>query len=178
MNKNITVFCSASNDIDDIYINEAKKVALCLGQKGYNLIYGGDKVGLMGVISESMKKTGAEIYGVCIKEMYDKGKYYPYCHSIEIVESLAKRKEIMINKSNILLILPGGIGTINELLEVLVMIQLKLISKKKIIIFNINSFFTNFLKYLNELNEKNFLRDEYINLYQIVNNVDELSNVI
>lgn len=113
------VFCSASKSIDKGYIYEAEKVGEILSEYGYDLVYGGDKVGLMGAISQSMKKNNSKIVGVCVKDMYYEEKYNENCDEIVICDGLSERKQCMKKMADLFLVLPGGIGTLDELIEVI-----------------------------------------------------------
>lgn len=175
---NITVFCSASNDIDQKYVDGAKKVAQIISEKKYNLVYGGDSIGLMGNISKAMKENGRQVCGVCIKDMYSKGLFANYCDKIIVVDSLEERKKRMISGADTIVCMPGGIGTLNELLDVLVMSHLKLISHKKIILVNIDNFFSYFLDLLMDLKKNKFLKEDLDDMFTIIDQVDDLGKIV
>lgn len=175
---NITIFCSASNYIEKKYVDNAKIVADVISSKKYNLVYGGDSIGLMGCISREMKNNGRKVYGVCIKEMYERGLFAAYCDEIILVDNLGERKMTMINGADTIVCLPGGLGTINELMEVLVMSHLKLVSAKKIILVNVDNFFVSFVDLLEDLKQKKFLKEDMDDMFTLVDDIHCLENLL
>lgn len=175
---NITVFCSASNNIDQKYVDGSKRVAEIMSNKKYNLVYGGDSIGLMGHLSRVMKDNGRQIFGVCVKEMYDKGVFANYCDEIVLVDNLGERKMAMINGADTIVCLPGGIGTLNELMDVLVMSHLKIIPDKKIILVNSENFFSSFINLLKYLKQNNFLKEDLDDMFTVIDEIDDLKKLI
>ena len=159
-------------------INGTKRVAEIMSNKKYNLVYGGDYIGLMGHISRAMKKNGRKIFGVCINNMYNRRLLANYCDEITVVKNLEERKMTMINSADIIVCLPGGIGTMNELMDVLVMIHLKIISKKKIILVNMDNFFSNLIHLLTDLKKKNFLKEDLDDMFTVIDDVNDLEKLI
>jgi len=174
----VTVFCSASNDIDPIFFEFTVKLAKLLADKEYDLVYGGDSVGLMGSLSKNLKENGRKLCGICVNKMFETGRYADYCDEVIIVNNLNERKTEMINRSEIILVLPGGIGTLNEMLDVFVMKHLKLISKKKIILLNVDGFFTRFLELLLYLKQKKFMKDNLDEMFLLANSIEDLEKMI
>lgn len=174
MSRNITVFCSASKKLSSSYTKLAEAIGEILVDNRYSLVYGGDTCGLMGKIAETMKRNSMEVIGVCIEKMYNEGRFYRRCDRIVLTENLSERKQQMIDLSEVIIVLPGGIGTINELLEVLVLIHLGLV-KKKVIIINYMNFFGKFFAFIDDLIEKEFIAFDINNQLNVIENIDELS---
>ena len=137
--KSIAVYCSSSNDVEEVYKEEARKVGELLGKNKYKIVYWGGNMGLMGTISNSSIAAGGHVYGVITKHLIDFEKKNKSLNNLKIVTSMHERKIEMFNSSEIFLIFPGGIGTLEEFFEVYSWKQLH-IHSKPIIIYNFNNF--------------------------------------
>lgn len=173
----IAIFCSAKNTISTVYFDIAQKVSTICAQKGYALIYGGDTVGLMGCVSQTFAKFNQKIVGVCTKGMLEKQKYADYCDELIVAPDLKSRKDIMIRRANILLVLPGGIGTLDELFTALTLKDLGY-NNKTIILLNCEGFFDDLLTLLARLQKENFLKNSIYDLMNVVTKVESLHEVL
>lgn len=149
---NICVFCSSSHKIDEIYINAAEELGRLIGKQGHTLIYGGSHLGLMGVLAKSVQKNGGKVIGVIPEHL---GSLAQGEDEIIKAKNMFHRKEIMEMKSDAFIALPGGIGTIDEIFDILVGIQLKIHSKPLTII-NTNNYFDDLIKQLNKIDLEGF----------------------
>lgn len=152
----VCVFCSASERIDKGYINETEKIGEVLSGYGYDLVYGGDKVGLMGTICRSMKMHNSKIIGVCVKDMYYKGKYHKSCDEIILCDGLSERKQYMKKRADLFLALPGGIGTLDELIDVISEKKLGYVSQT-IIVYDSRGIYKSFFKCIDDLIGENLV---------------------
>ena len=179
MNKKryIGIFCSAKDTIPQKYFDDAIVASSICAKKGYSLLYGGDRVGLMGCVSRTFLEYGQSVIGICTKRMYAEKKYAQYCNRIIVVEDLKQRKDEMILKADVLLILPGGIGTLDEFFSAITMKDLGYIFKK-IVLVNVDSFYSDLLCLLNKFSDQHFLKKDYHELFDIVNCVEELNEVL
>tara|TARA_E500000178_G_C16904653_1_gene699699 strand:+ start:434 stop:985 length:552 start_codon:yes stop_codon:yes gene_type:complete len=157
-NYNICVFCGSQSGKNKIFLNTSYELGVKLSQKGYTIIYGGGKNGLMGEIARGVLENNGKLISI-VPEYFNK-KEITEKKSSEIIntKSFNQRKEIMIKKANIFLCLPGGLGTLDELLEVATLNQLKIINKK-IIVIDTKNFWDPLKKLFENLNKKGFLYD-------------------
>ena len=123
-------------------------------------------------LSSSYTKLAEAIGEILVDNRYS--LVYWRCDRIVLTENLSERKQQLIDLSEVIIVLPGGIGTINELLEVLVLIHLGLV-KKKVIIINYMNFFGKFFAFIDYLIEKEFIAFDIKNLLNVIENIDELS---
>ena len=119
--KSICVFCSSSNSIDDVYFETATDLGHRIGQLGLGLVYGGASIGLMGAIARATHEKGGRVLGVIPEFFRDKDKNFEYSKADEliIVETMRIRKAIMDERADAFIALPGGIGTLEEVIEIL-----------------------------------------------------------
>ncbi len=165
----ICVFCSSSDNIDDVYFNSAAELGKIIGKKGHNLVYGAGKIGLMGKISVAVKQNGGAITGVIPETLNKKGITSEIDNVLIVTVDMHERKKIMFEKSNAFIALPGGFGTIEELLEVLTLKQLRY-HKKPVVILNICGFYNDILKQFGVFFQQKFAKKEYASLYYVAEN--------
>ena len=175
--KSIAVYCSSSNDVDEVFKEEARKVGELLGKNKYKIVYGGGNMGLMGTISNSSIAAGGHVYGVITKYLIDFEKKNKSLNNLKIVTSMHERKIEMFNSSEIFLIFPGGIGTLEEFFEVYSWKQLA-IHNKPIIIYNFDNFWKDLILLINNLIAKDFAGEKMKEEYKVVNNLAELHEVL
>lgn len=109
---NIVVYCSSASDLDIKIRKAAENVGKWIGSHGHTLVYGGVNAGLMHIVAEAVKLSGGRIIGVIPKIFADRAD--PLCDEIELVENISIRKGRMIESGDVFVVLPGGMGTIDE----------------------------------------------------------------
>lgn len=170
--KNICVYCSSSNLLDDIYYLEARLLGQLMAKQGYGLVYGGGNVGLMGVIAKSVHENNGYVYGVIPQALKEReGVAYEIADELIVTDSLRERKYLMFEKSQAFITLPGGIGTLEELLETLTLKQLGYHNAPMVIV-NTNGFYDALLTLLDQFLEKRFVKPSFPNLFTVVDNVE------
>ncbi len=137
--KKVCVFCGASEAVNNNYKDIAIRIGQHMAQNNIELVYGGSNSGLMASISNSVIENGGIVTGVYPKILNEKEKMSHYVTNQILVETMSIRKDVMISNSDAFLILPGGIGTLDELFEVLTLKSLGYFDKP-IIVFNYNGF--------------------------------------
>ncbi len=125
----ICIFCGASLGHDPVYAALARAVGTGLAERGIGVVYGGGRVGLMGALAEGVLAAGGEIVGVIPRGMVDRELAHPGLTELRVVESLHERKAVMAELADAFVALPGGLGTLEELAEVLSWAQLGLHAK-------------------------------------------------
>ena len=154
--KNICVFSSASDDLDEIYYKDAREFGKLIGQNGYNVVYGGSHLGLMYANACSAKENGADIYAVMPQKMADAGLGNPQdCIEFYMTTGMRERKAKIDELSDAVVALSGGFGTLEEISEMIVQKQLGY-SNKPTVILNTNHFYDNLLKFFDDIVSKGF----------------------
>lgn len=176
-NKTIAIFCGSRLGKNAIYKNEVSKMAKLLSENGYSVIYGGGKIGLMGIIYKIFIKFNSKIIGIIPKFLNKPKISQPNTKTLIIVNSLHKRKILMIKKADAFLILPGGFGTLDELFEVLTLNQLNLYNKP-VVIFNISNYWKNLKLLIQTMHKEGFLYKKDIENINWVNNNKKLINTL
>ena len=174
---NICVFGAASNEIDKKYMDDIEIMAEQLAKDGHNLVFGAGGQGLMGAAARGFKKGGAKITGVIPTFFKEAEAIYDECDELIYTDTMRERKAVMEDKADAFVIVPGGIGTFEELFEVLTLKQLGRHSKP-IAIYNCKGYYDKMEAMLNTSIEEGFVRHTCKEIYSYVNNVDELIRYI
>lgn len=173
----ICVFCGSSMGFDDIYRRKALELADYLIEKGHSLVYGGADVGLMKIMADRMLEAGMEVIGVMPQYLVDKEVSHKGITKLHIVESMAERKNLLIEISDAFIAMPGGFGTLDELAEVLVLDQLQIISKP-LGLYNVNDYFDFLIQFIEVGVAEGFVRDEHRSNVYSHENPKELCELI
>jgi len=174
MTKNMAVFCGSSLGMHPAYAREAKQLGYLLASRDINLVYGGGKAGLMGVIADSVLESGGKVIGV-IPEFLNtrERKHENLTQQIE-VQTMHQRKTIMYEMSDAAIILPGGFGTLDESFEAITLIQTGKIARFPIVFVGVD-----YWKGLFEWVEEKMLKAEHnispddLNLFRVVDAPEE-----
>mgnify|MGYP002536282995 CR=1 FL=1 len=152
--KRVCVFASSSNYLDEIYYKDAKKLGELLGQNNYDIVYGGSTLGLMWECASQVKTHKGKVIGIMPKRLADMGCKTDNCDEFFMAEGMRDRKAKMDEFSDAVITLPGGLGTLEELTEMIVQKQLGY-NKKPIVILNTNGFYNKLLEFFEIIiNEK------------------------
>ena len=160
--KNIAVYCGSSAGTDPIYREQAAMLGTILAEKGIRIIYGGGRVGLMGVLAGAALEAGGKVTGILPGFLQIKEVAHPGLTEMIPVKSMHERKALIEQRSDGAIALPGGFGTLDELFEMLTWGQLGLHSKP-VALFNINGFFDPLLLTLEKMVNEGFLRPDHQN---------------
>lgn len=165
---NLLLFCGSSTGNDPEIVEMARGLGKYLAEHKYRLIYGGGNVGLMGIIANSVMDHGGEVIGIIPEFLMVREVGHVEVTEFYTVKTMHERKALMCDKADIIMAIPGGFGTFDELFEMLTWLQLGL-HTKPIGLLNFNGFFDLLLKQLDHMVEKGFLRPSNKELI----NVDE-----
>ena len=153
--KTICVFASASDNIDNIYFKAAHELGSQIATNGYDVIYGGSNLGLMGEVTSSARLRGSEIIGVMPEKLYNLGINPGECSRFILTKGMRERKAKMDELSQALIALSGGFGTLEELAEMIVQKQLGY-NNKPIVLLNTNGFYDNLVKFFDDIINQKF----------------------
>ncbi len=141
---NVTVYCASSPDAPQEFINAAYRLGYEAGSRGWSTVTGAGTTGLMGAVVDGTLAGGGKAIGVIPQFMVDRGWANPKMTELEVVDTMASRKRRLIDLGNAAIALPGGIGTLDELMDLLTQCQLGLYSNP-VVILNYNGFYDNLL---------------------------------
>ncbi len=173
----ICVYCSSSNYLPEKFYKFSAEFGIKIGTEGYNMVYGGTTVGMMGVIANNAIENGAEVIGVIPERIAQFGLKHPELAKVIITKDMRERKATMEKYADIFVALPGGFGTFEEIFEILVAKQLGY-HNKPVIFFNFDSYYDNMFKMFDTVYENKFAKEEMKSLYFIANTIDEMYSYI
>ena len=175
--KSVGVFCAASESIDDIYVHEAGRVGNLIGNKGLTLVYGGAAAGLMETTACAAKDSGAKIVGVFPQILIERNRVSTLIDERVVTHNLSDRKDNILQRSDILIALAGGIGTLDEVFHVAAAATIGY-HNKKVIFYNINGFWDDIITLLHNMQQKGFIRASFDTLFEVANNIKELEALL
>ena len=144
-----------------------------LGKDKWEIIYGGGGCGLMREVAKSAYESGSLVTGIITRELFQLGKKLPFCSKQVVVDSMSQRKNLMINSADVFLILPGGIGTLDELFEVWTTKQLGE-HNKTIIIMNYENYFDSLLGFIRKMIKEDFLLLKHFENIIVCKTIEEI----
>ncbi len=158
--KRICVFCGSSMGYQRIYREVAEEFAKQMAIKKIDLIYGGASVGLMKVLADTLMSNGGHVTGIMPQHLIDKEVAHNGIQQMITVQSMAERKNKMLEMADAFVALPGGFGTLDEISEVLTLMQLRL-SDKPLALLNTKGYFDYLLRFLDHGVSEGFIREEH-----------------
>jgi uncharacterized protein (TIGR00730 family) len=169
----ICVYSSSSNAIDSVYVEEAIRLARKIGENGQTLINGGANVGLMQQVLEAASVAGAKTIGVIPEKLIGFNLTSQYVKELIVSKDMTDRKAIMRDLADAFVALPGGFGTLEEILEVITLKQLDY-HNKAVVFLNTNGFYDDLFRQFERAYSENFAKPVYRNLYYITQSSDEV----
>ncbi|MBR5594506.1 MAG: TIGR00730 family Rossman fold protein [Bacteroidaceae bacterium] len=177
MGKSVAVFCAASENIAPGYFEAAAEVGAMLGRLGATLVYGGARFGLMEATAKAAKCAGARIVGVVPDILVERGRVSGLLDEQVGCRNLSERKDIMLEKSDIMVALPGGVGTLDEIFHVLAAATIGY-HTKRVVLYNVNGFWNMLNATLEELSQAGFVRGEMEKYLVVANSIAELEDLL
>ncbi len=173
----VCVFCSSKLDFSPSTLESCRDIAKLIVKKGHSLVYGGAKVGLMGLMADEVLAKGGQVVGYLPGGLFP--LEIPHRGLSELVETkdLFERKQLMMENSEAFLILPGGVGTLDEFFEVLTWKSLNCFDKP-IIVFNTDGFWDSLLAMLDDLQTKKVLTSNLMGCFKTCNTLEELARFL
>ena len=164
--QSVCVYCASSTQIDEKYFHAAEKLGTLIAQHGLRLITGAGKLGLMNTVQDAALAAGGEAVGVIPTFMVREGWHHEGLTQLIETASMHERKQTMANLSDGVIALPGGCGTMEELLEIITWKQLGLYLNP-IVILNIDGFYDHLLAQLSKAVEDNFMRSIHADIWRV-----------
>jgi uncharacterized protein (TIGR00730 family) len=152
----VCVYCGSRPGSQTAFTQAARAVGTWIGQHGGQLVYGGGKAGLMGIVAEATLEAKGRVVGIIPRSMVEQEWAFHGCTELHIVDTMHERKRMMAEQADAFLALPGGLGTLEELFEVWAWRQLGF-HDKPVGLLNINGYYDNMLKFLDSAVEQAFM---------------------
>lgn len=168
----VTVYCASSTQIGECYFNAARQLGYLLAQNGVRVINGAGSIGLMCAVSDAVLEAGGAVTGVIPSFMVEQGWHHQGLSELCITETMHERKQLMADLSNGVIALPGGCGTLEELLEIITWKQLGLYVYP-IVILNIEGYFDALIEMLHHAVDEYFMRPQHKDIWQVANTPEE-----
>lgn len=153
----IAVYCGSTLGNNPRIVEKVKELGKWMGENGHTLIYGGGDAGLMGTIAKEVHAYQNPVIGVLPGNVsFICSRPQPYCSEVIIAKNMNERKQVMLEKADAFIALPGGIGTLDEISEAITLTKIGVFSKPSIC-FNVDGFYTPFQHMLEEMSQTDFL---------------------
>jgi len=173
MPKFLCVYCASSDRIDPKYTEAATAVGRQMVRHGWDLVYGGGKVGLMGAVARSVKTSGGRVVGVIPDFMKAKELAYDEADEMHVVVTMRERKLMMETNADAFLALPGGWGTLEEMMEILTLRQLDVL-RKPCVFFNQDGFYDELLRFFDRMIGERFNKPSNLSLFSVATTVEQV----
>lgn len=168
----ICVYCASSNDVDPAHFQLARALGEGIAGAGWQLIFGGGCVGLMGEVANTVAAGGGHVIGVMPRFMEEKEIAYKENGELVLVDNMRQRKEVMEQRADAFVVLPGGIGTLEELLETLTLRVLRQ-HRKPIVILNPDGFYDPLIELFEHLVSHKFAKPRLLEGFQLMQTADQ-----
>ena len=169
----ICVFCGSRSGTESGFTRAAEAVGQTIGKWGMDLVYGGGRVGLMGVVAENVMAAGGEVLGVIPEEIKSREVAHMGLTELITVSTMHERKALMAEHADAFLILPGGFGTLDEMNEIITWAQLGY-HRKPIGILNVDGFYDFFISFVDHAIEKGFIDRSHRELFVVMNESEQI----
>lgn len=171
--KKITVYCGSNKGKNPVYVSAAHLLADEMIQRDMALVYGAGNVGLMGVIADRMLEADKKVYGIIPQKLVDIEVAHRGCTELTIVETMRDRKWLMAERGDGFIAMAGGIGTFEELFEIMTLNQLAYI-KKPLALYNVNGYYDKLIDFLSFSCQEGFLHQAQLDLLIVSDDPVEL----
>ncbi len=169
----VTVFCGSSDAVDPKYFAAAVELGEKIARRGWRLIYGGGSVGLMGALARAVLDAGGHVTGVIPRALLDLGVGEAKVSELVVTDGLRDRKAIMDERGDASVALPGGLGTMEEVLEALTLKQLGY-HRKAVVVLDLHGFFDPLWSQFQRGIDEGFIKPEFLDLWYPAPDVDAL----
>lgn len=173
MPKSVTVYCSSSSSSPTEYFEAASELGKGLAERNISLVFGGGNIGLMGCIANAVMQNGGTVKGIIPRFLEEKEIAHYGISELHIVETMHERKMKLAEWADAFIVLPGGFGTLDELVEVITWRALGH-HEKPILLLNIDGFWDQLLSFFDTLAERNLVRPGHKRLYQVCDTTKEI----
>ena len=168
----VTVFLSSASKVDRVFFNAATAMGHAIAAERWVLNYGGNNIGCMGALADGARQAGGRVVGITPKYFIEKGLADKACDELLVTDTMRERKFLLEQRADAFVALPGGLGTFEELFEIIVGRQLGL-HNKPIVLLNVNEYYTPLLQLIDRGVEQSFVRAEAKRIVEVATTVEE-----
>lgn len=169
----VCVYCASSIGADPRYAEAAREVGTALARRGIRLVYGGGRVGLMGIVADAAMVAGGHVTGIIPAFLQAREVHHTGVSDLVVVESMHQRKAEMASRADAFIALPGGFGTFEELFEVITWTQLDL-QRKPVGLLNVAGFYDALLAFVDQATRARLVREEHRAILSSADAIDTL----
>lgn len=173
----ICIFCSSKLDFNPATLESCRRFAKWMAQKGHSMVYGGAQAGLMGLMADEALASGAKVIGYLPKDLFPQEVPHKGLTELVMVSDLMERKKQMMENSDAFVILPGGVGTLDEFFEVLTWKSLDCFNKP-ILVYNLHGFWDSLLTLMKDLEKKQVLDSKLMGCFKTCQSMEELQGFL
>ena len=174
---NICIFCSANSNIPTEYFERTSELGTWIGANGHTLVFGGCNLGLMECVAKAVHDAKGMTVGVVPTIVGKGGKVSDYVDVKILCDNLSDRKDLMIERSDVIIALPGGVGTLDEIFTVLAAASIGY-HNKRVILYNIGGFWDSLIVMLDDLKARGVLRAGFEDTVKVAHTLDEIAALI
>ena len=171
--QSVCVYCGSSNRVDGIYKEAAHAVGTALAEKKIHLVYGGGHVGLMGIVSDAALAAGGTVTGIIPEHIRAHEMQHTGLTELIVVDDMHTRKNLMAEKADAFVVLPGGFGTLDEVFEILTWKQLGL-HAKPVVFFNVHGFWNPAFQLIEHIIGNKFAPVDNHDLFATVGSIEDM----
>ena len=173
----ICIFCSANGQLDPDFFTMTEELGRWLATEGHTLVYGGVNSGLMECVARAVNEAGGRTVGVLPQIVVKSGRLSDYVDTEVLCDNLSDRKQLMADKSDVFIALPGGIGTIDEVFTIAAAHTIGY-HDKRVILYNMKGFWGDMIALLDRLQQRGMVRGEWRDYIAVANSLEEISELI
>ena len=174
---NICIFCSANSNIPTEYFERTSELGTWMGANGHTLVFGGCNLGLMECVAKAVHDAKGMTVGVVPTIVEKGGKVSDYVDVKILCDNLSDRKDLMIERSDVIIALPGGVGTLDEIFTVLAAASIGY-HNKRVILYNIGGFWDSLIAMLDDMKARGVLRAGFEDTVKVAHTLDEIAALI
>jgi hypothetical protein len=175
--KSVCVYCGASPRVADSYKQTAIRMGEILGENGLRLVYGGGRSGLMGLVADATLKAGGAVFGAIPGHIASREISHTGLTELRVVNTMHERKQLLVDHADAFVILPGGLGTLDEFFEIMTWRQLGL-HDMPVVLVNTGGYWTPLVQLIDKLVEEGFARESDRHHLQIVDTVEDVMKAL
>lgn len=174
----IAVYCGTCAGTDPAYTQQAEALGVWMAKNGHTLVFGGGNIGLMGVIAKAVSENGGKVIGVLPGDIgFITSRPQPYCTEIITEADMTARKRKMMEIADVYIAFPGGLGTLDEITEVMCLVKIDYLQKPAIV-FNIKGFYDPYIAMLRKMTDCGFMTEDDLSRFFFPTDVEEIKTFI
>ena len=167
----VTVYCSSSSDIASAHFEAGRELGAAIVRQGWTLVYGGNRIGLMGAVADAAREAGGKVVGITPQLLVDHGIADEHCDELVVTPGMRERKALLEERADAFIALPGGLGTFEEIFEIIVGRVLG-VHDKPIVLLNVDNYYGPLLAAIEHGIEQHFIRPKARRAYFVAETVE------